>query len=246
MRLASDWAWSRSLDCTPARKLAFSKSDALAPWPFTWFQVAVMISFWRCEIWFWSFSSSSPPPPPPPRLLGLRVVALEGLRFDEEHVGADRLAGVLGGRVDAHDVAGHDVEILEREGGRAAGGLAVLRRHRHDLFGAAVDGVVERDLLEAEIVLGLDGDGDFFDRAGLEVAARAGDFDLGRLVLHRLDEVVVVEADIFAAFDRGDVIGAVLEDGHAGDHQVVGARRAAGASSRHPGAGLRWRAGGRR
>ncbi len=34
----------------------------------------------------------------------------------------------------------------------------------HGLFGAAVHGVVQLDVLEAEIVLGLHRDGDFFDR----------------------------------------------------------------------------------
>ena len=52
MRSASDLAWSRSLDCTDDRNAAFSASVPWAPWPLIWFQVAVMISFWRSEIWF--------------------------------------------------------------------------------------------------------------------------------------------------------------------------------------------------
>ena len=45
MRSARDLAWSRSLDCTPARKVAFSASVPVAPAPWGWFQVAAMISF---------------------------------------------------------------------------------------------------------------------------------------------------------------------------------------------------------
>ena len=52
MRSDMDLAWSRSLDCTEDRNAAFSASETLGPLPLIWFQVAVMISFWRSAIWF--------------------------------------------------------------------------------------------------------------------------------------------------------------------------------------------------
>ena len=65
IRSERDFAWSRSFDCTEERNAAFSASLPLAPEPLSWFQVAVTISFWRCEIWF-CWSPWSPPAPPPP------------------------------------------------------------------------------------------------------------------------------------------------------------------------------------
>ena len=90
---------------------------------------------------------------------------------------------------------------------RAGGGLGALACSIGTVFsGAAVHGVVQLDVLQAEIVLGFHRDGDFLDGRCLEIAARPGDLDLGRLVLLRLDEVVFAEAHVFAAFDGGDVI----------------------------------------
>ena len=87
---------------------------------------------------------------------------------------------------------GLDLEIFQRDGGGAGGSLARPCRASATVFsGAAVHGVVQLDVLEAEIVLGLHLHRDFFDRRRLEIAARAGDLDLRRLVLLRLDEVVV-------------------------------------------------------
>ncbi len=80
MRSDSDLAWSRSLDCTPDRNAAFSASVPRAPWPLTWFQVAVMISFWRSRNLVLLVGLAAAAAPAAAILLRLRVVALEGLR----------------------------------------------------------------------------------------------------------------------------------------------------------------------
>ena len=135
-----------------------------------------------------------------------------------------RLARVLRRRVQAHHVAGLHLEIFQRDGRRAGRRLRARRRAAATVFsGAAVHGVVQLDVLQAEIVLGFDRDRDFFDRRRLEIAARPRDLDLRRLVLLRLDEVIFAEPDVLAAFDGGDVIHAVLLDRHAGHQHAVGA-----------------------
>ena len=73
---------------------------------------------------------------------------------------------------------------------------------------------MQLDVLEAEIVLGLHLHGDLFDGRCLEIAPRPGHLDLRRLVALRLNEVVLAEAHVFAAFQRRDVKLTVLEDGH--------------------------------
>ena len=76
------------------------RSRRRCPWrpaPLIWFQVAVMISFCRCEIWFCCLVAAAAAAAAA-RLLRLRVVALERLRLDEEHVGAGGRARVLGQR----------------------------------------------------------------------------------------------------------------------------------------------------
>ena len=75
---------------------------------------------------------------------------------------------------------------------------------------AAVDGVVQVHVVEAELIGGLDADGDFFDGAGAIIAAGAVDRDLRRLRFVGGDEVVLGEAHRLALVDGGDVIRAVL------------------------------------
>ena len=80
---------------------------------------------------------------------------------------------------------------------------------------------MQAQLVEAEIVLALHRHGHFFNRIHARVALRTGDAHGGRLVLLSFDEVIRAEAHVLALVDRGDVIGAVLADGHAGDTQAI-------------------------
>ena len=57
----------------------------------------------------------------PATLLRLRKLALERVGLDEHHVGVGFGVGVLGGGVDADQIAGNQLEILQRERGRAVG-----------------------------------------------------------------------------------------------------------------------------
>jgi hypothetical protein len=61
---------------------------------------------------------------------------------------------------------------------------------------------------------------------GFTRASRCGPGDAhgGRLVLLGFDEIIRAEAHVLALVDGGDVIHAVLADGHAGDAQAVFAR----------------------
>ena len=56
---------------------------------------------------------------PAASLLRLREFALEGIGLDKEHIRARFRTGVLGRGVDADNVARDELEVLEREGGRA-------------------------------------------------------------------------------------------------------------------------------
>ena len=86
-----------------------------------------------------------------------------------------------------------------------------LREHIDGGLGAAVDGIVQRDAVEAVFVGGLGGDGDFFDGAGVVIAA-AGTHqrNLRRVGFAGLDEKILADANGLARFDAGDVIDAVL------------------------------------
>ena len=82
-----------------------------------WFQVAAMISFWRSETCGVLLAAAATAA----HLLRLRVLALEGLRLDEEHVAAAGGQRVARGGVHAHDVARDELEIFQVERGRALG-----------------------------------------------------------------------------------------------------------------------------
>src|ERR1019366_9438311 len=86
-------------------------------------------------------------------LLGLGVVALEGLGLNEEDIGAAGGARILGGGVQADDVARLHFEILQRNHGSTGGIPGVLGRQQgNGFFGAAIHGVVQGDVAQREIV----------------------------------------------------------------------------------------------
>ena len=92
-------------------------------------------------------------------LLRLREFALERIDLDEHHVRVRLGARVLRGGVDAHQIARHQLEILQREHARTRRLLvARLLEQTNGLLGPAVDRIVQVQILETEIVLRLDGD----------------------------------------------------------------------------------------
>ena len=148
---------------------------------------------------------------PARRLLGLREFPLERIGLDEEHVGARFGARVLGRGVDADEIAGHQLEILEGQRGGAVGLLFAGPLEQADgLFGAAVDRIMKAEIVQAEFILGLDRDGDFLDGARAIIAAGPGDLHFRRIGLARLDEEIVGEAHGLALIDGGDVVHSVL------------------------------------
>ena len=81
----------------------------------------------------------------------------------------------------------------------AGRGLGPLAAATETVFsGLAIDGVMQRHFVQAEIVLAFYRHGDFFDGIDARIASRAGDAHGGRLVLLRLDEVIVAQAHVFA------------------------------------------------
>ncbi len=102
--------------------------------------------------------------------LGLREFPLERIGLDEGDVRARFCAGVFGNRVEAHHIAGHQLEILEgKHGGTIRLFHALLLEQIDRLLGAAVDRVMKRHVVEAKLIVRLDRDGDLFDGAGAVV-----------------------------------------------------------------------------
>ena len=92
----------RAFSSCSARNFASSAlSDGfLAPFFYS-FQVAAIMSFWRCEISLRRIVTASAATTASAGFLRLRVVALERLGLDEIHIGLGGVAGVLRGGVDA-------------------------------------------------------------------------------------------------------------------------------------------------
>ncbi len=80
----------------------------------------------------------------------------------------------FGHRVEADDVAGHQLEVFQGKCGGTIGLLhAFLLEQIDGLFGPAVHRIVQRHFGDAEFVIGFHGDGDFFDGARAIIVARA-------------------------------------------------------------------------
>ena len=239
MRSASDFAWSRSLDCTLARNAAFSASRALGARALQLIPGGrddFLLALRNLVLILVAAAAAATAA----RLLRLRVVALERLRFDEVDVGAGGGARVLGHGVQADHVARLHLEIFQRDAcwcrWRSCRPTAWRRpfpARRSRSSAAPRSSGRNRPWPPPATVTSSIG-------RRFEIAARPGDLDLRRIVLLRLDEVIFAEADVVAAFERGDVIQAVLLDRHGGRQQAVGARCAASAWSHRPASGRRW------
>ena len=141
---------------------------------------------------------------PAARLLRLRKLALKRVGLDEHHIGVGFGVGVLGGGVDANQIARNELEILQRERGRAVGLLfALLLEQIHGSLGAAVDRIMQRDAVEAVLVGGLGGNGYLFDGAGVVVApAGTHQRNLRRVGFAGLDEKILADANGLALPQR--------------------------------------------
>ena len=125
--------------------------------------------------------------------LGLGVVLLKRLRFDERDICPRGIPGVFGGCVDADDVARFELIVFERDEMvlPLASFTPRLASRGDGLFGSAVHRIVELHRFEGEIVRGFHGDGDFFDGADFGIASGRDDLYRGRLILTGFDKVVL-------------------------------------------------------
>ena len=170
------------------------------------------------------------------RLLRLREASLERLHVDEVHVAAHFLLGILGDDVIADQVSGDQARLGSRRCERLAALSDGLRRgsrsraevfqeecvaagrlqragpgrERHGLLVHAVDRVVQLQAAQAEVVGRLEPHGDLLDAGCAPVAARLEDLDLGLLVRHGGDEVVLGQADPLSPVHGCHVVGGVL------------------------------------
>ena len=145
------------------------------------------------------------------RHLRLRKLALIRIGLDKHHVGVGFRVAVLGGGVHAHQIARHQLEILERERGRAVGlFLALLAEQIHRGFGASVDRIVQRDARESVLIGNLDGSGDLFNGAGMIIAIGTHQRDLRRVSFACFDEKILANSNGLALLNAGDVIDAIV------------------------------------
>ena len=79
---------------------------------------------------------------------------------------------VLGGGVDADQIARNQLEILQRERGGSVGLFcSLLVEQINSSLWAAVDRIVQREIVETVFVGSLDCSGDLFDGAGVIIVA---------------------------------------------------------------------------
>src|SRR5450755_475810 len=115
--------------------------------------------------------------------------------------------------IEAHQVARYYFEVLEVKGSFSFGLFRVLAiRQGSGLFRAAIHGVVELQILDAEIIRRFNGNGHFFDGTNVWVASWTQNANGGWLIFLRLNEVVVRDADCVAVVQRSDVIRTILID----------------------------------
>ena len=185
------------------------------------------------------------------RLRGQLVITCDGVVRDEvpRHevcnrklaAGLDRRVGFcLVGFLRGHDDLRRVAHLFEEErvGRSCLLGPAALAEP-DALHLAAVDRVVEVERRQAEIVLGLGLDDDFFDGRRLVVASGMSQLNGGLPVGYQRDEVVFADTDRLAVVDGGDVVTAVLDhleatragefvSGHRGGTPVVELNHAIG------------------
>ena len=168
-----------------------------------------MISFCRCRDLL--IVAAAAHPAATAAGLGLRIIAFEGLGLDEVNVRLGGVARILGLGVNAHQIAGRQLVVFERQNIFAVGCFdAFLRQQLHGLLRSAIHRIMQRDLVQPEIVIGIHRDGDFFDRIDFGVAARTVDLDGRRVILARFDEEIFAQTDILSPVDSRDVIEAVF------------------------------------
>ena len=142
--------------------------------------------------------------------------------MDEIHIRARFGAGVLGGRVHAHDIARNEFEILEGKDRGVVHLLAALfLQHAHGFFVATVDGIMHGDIVEAELAVGIHRDGDLLDGAGAIITARLDEAHFRRIGFAGFDKKVVRDPQSLSLFIGGNVILPVLIDVHSALVQVA-------------------------
>ena len=126
------------------------------------------------------------------RLLALRIVEFKRHRLDEKHIGLSRILPVLSGRIDADNIARHQLEIFHAQ---RHGAVHLLRpaflKHREGFLRRAIHRIVQFQGLQRELVFPGNLHRHFFNRAHLGITARLRDLHHRRRNLARLNEIIV-------------------------------------------------------
>ncbi len=148
---------------------------------------------------------------PATRDLALTEVFFKRLGLSKVDVSTDGIAGIARTYVIGHDIARHQVEILEIQQCISFDILCALGKgERLLLFLATIHGVVQRHRFQAVVVLCQDGDAEFFNRGDARVLAGTCDAEHGRRLRANTDEVILSHTDEAVGFFACNVIGGTL------------------------------------
>ena len=112
--------------------------------------------------------------------------------MDKHHVSAGFGARILGARIKTHQVARNKFEVFKGErGGTVRLFCALLLQQIACLLRPPINRIVKGEGVEPKIVLGLHGDRDLLNRAGVVFAGRPGDAHHRGIHFARFDEEVV-------------------------------------------------------
>ena len=119
-------------------------------------------------------------------------------------------------RIQAHQVARGQLEILQRNHMRAVRRLRpLLRKQRNRLLRAAVHRVAQAQFLQPEIVVAFHAHRHFLNRTRLRIPPWLRYFHHGGLVLARFNEKVFAQPHVLALLHAGHVVHAVFVNRHA-------------------------------
>src|SRR5208337_4179239 len=144
-------------------------------------------------------------------LLRLRKFALKGFDLNERNVGARFTVAIPSSSVEAYQITGHQLIVLQRKHIGALSAFCTGRFEQiHIAVRPAIHGIVEVNFMQAELVSGLRVHGVFLDGAGPVVASRTGDRDLRRRSLVYCDEVVFREPHLLSFARLRQMVRTVL------------------------------------
>src|SRR5215472_1108095 len=107
---------------------------------------------------------------------------------------------ILCGCIETHEIAWHQLEVFKTKYVRVIGSFLAGRfRQVHVAVRSSIYGVMQPNIVQSELVRGLNTDGNFFDGVGAVITARTVNGYLGRHCFFGSDKVVLRESDRLAA-----------------------------------------------